>query len=293
MNSSEKFGPPQIVTKFDSERSEPGQTKLEQKPESVEAKPRPDLVAKYSLFKEKLQPKADIVYHPCGSNDISPSVVFPDSRVIYVDIDENAVEALKKSGVEAHVASALDFNPGNVDVLILLNPTISPDAPASHVVQGGFILGNDYHNTATNLRGNGQYQLRGIIRKSSDRKLIFDTENTEDYWKEIETEEEFQKAPPSFTTANYETASRIVKAVTGKKENILAEYRKIIEMAKEQNRSLNAKMLAKNPEIAYLLQNPDTATELLFNYKEEQHVLAVGLPRKKGTADDIFVFQKK
>jgi len=103
---------------------------VESKP--IEPESQPDLVAKYLLFKEKFNPKANVVYYPsCGGNNISPSVAFLNSRIIYVDIDEKSVEVLKKGGFEAYAASALEFNPGDVDILIMLNHQISPDVPSS------------------------------------------------------------------------------------------------------------------------------------------------------------------
>jgi len=266
--------------------------KPETGPRSFEVEPHPDLVAKYSLFKDKLKPKADVVYHPCGAKDVSPSIAFPDSRVVYVDIDEKSVEALKRGGFEAHASSALEFNPGKVDILIMLNPQISPDVPASYVIENGFILSNDYHGTASTLHFNDQYQIRGMIRVSQGGELILDTDNLENYWKEIDTEEEFQNAPLDWGAANYQMAASIVEAVTGKKENILAEYKKIIATAREKQRQINAKMLQENPKMADFIDDVDQTDVLTFNHEGRQFVLATTLPRKKGTVDDIFVFQK-
>lgn len=259
---------------------------------TAEAGPRPDLVAKYTLFKKKFNPKADVVYHPCGSNDVSPSIVFPTSKVIYVELDESSVEALKRGGFEAHLSSALEFNPGNVDILILLNPQIQPDVPASYVADNGFILCNDYHETATALHASDQYQIRAIIRVSKSGELIIDTENLEDCWKEMETDEELRAAPFDWGSANYNIASHVVEVITGKTENVLAEYKKIIITAREQQRQINAEMLRVNPELADIIGNPDKETVLMFEHNGRRFALATALPKKKGTVDDIFVFQK-
>lgn len=92
--------------------------------------------------------------------------------------------------------------------------------------------------------------------------------------------------------ANYAMAVPVVEAVTGKKENILAEYKKIIAMAREEQRQKNAQMLAEHPEWAEFTGDPDKEDVLMFNHGGRQFVLATTLPRKKGTVDDIFVFQK-
>ena len=254
-----------------------------------EAEPYPDLVAKYSLFGEKLSPKADVVYHPCGANDVSPSAAFPHSRVIYVEISKKSVEALKRGGFEAHEVSALEFDPGAVDILVLLNPQISPKTPSSHVVRGGYVLCNDYHGTATELNRGGEFEFRAIIRKSKNKELIFDTANLEDCWKEVETEEEFRSAPFSFGKLNYEDAATMVEAVAGTSKNILAEYKKIIRMAKEQV----GRALANFPDNEKPNKQSQEMPFLDFEKDGQQFVLETAMPKKKGSVDDLFVFQKK
>ncbi len=260
--------------------------------DGAEALARPGLVARYALFRDTLHPKADVVYHPCGGNDVSPSAAFPDSRVIYVDIDQRSIDALKRSGYEAHTASALEFDPGKVDVLIMLNPQIPSNIPSSHVAENGYVLSNDYHGTASSLHQDAQYQLQAIIRTLPNGELIFDTENTEDYWKEIDSEEEFRNAPFTFGAVNYSTAAKIVEVVTGKRENILAEYKRIIEMAREDAIQRNAQTLTEQPELAGLLGDPSKDDVLTYSHGGRQFAIATMLPRKKGTVDDIFVFQK-
>jgi len=256
---------------------------------SIEAKPWPDLVAKYSLFKEKLNPKTDVVYYPCGAKDVSPSAAFPNSKVIYVEKDENAVKSLLKGGYEAYGASALEFDPGNVDILILLNPQISPKIPSSRVVKGGYVLCNDYHGTASSLHQDGEFEIKAMIRQSRDRQLIFDTDNLEDYWQEVDTEDGFRSAPFSFRFMHYKMAASVVETVTGKRENILAEYKKIILLARGRSRQT----LAEHPELRKMVGNPDEEETLIFNEGGRQFILSTALPRRKGTVDDLFVFQKK
>lgn len=258
----------------------------------IKAESHPDLVKKYQLFNKTINPQKKVIYHPCGANDVSPSIAFPDSKVIYVDIDKQAVETLQKEGFEAHHASALEYNPGDVDILIMRNPQISSEVPASHVRKGGYIISNDYHSTASEIRKNPDFQLRGLIRSTKERGLIYDTESPEDYWKEIDTEEEFIKAPLNWGAVNYTTAVPVVEALTGKKENVLAEYKKIIHTAREQLRQENTKTLVEHPEWADFITDPDHEDILMLNHKGRQFVLPTRLPSKKGVVDDLFVFER-
>src|SRR3989338_2943770 len=80
-------------------------------PKELRVAPAGDLVAKYKLFQQATGANVNVVYHPCSATDISPSAAFPNSRVIYVEKDEDSVNALTKAGYEVHHASALEFNP--------------------------------------------------------------------------------------------------------------------------------------------------------------------------------------
>lgn len=257
------------------------------------AEPSPDLVGKYTLFRETVHPKANIVYYPSPAKDSSPSFAFPDSRVVYVDIDKRAVAALQEAGLEAHCESALEFDPGTVDILIMLNPAISPTVPSSHVSPGGYVLCNNYHGTASSLRESGPFEFRAIIRPSQDQEIIYDTGELDDCWREVETEEEFKHAPFTWDGVDYHMAAVVVKAVTGKEENVLEEYKKILDLATAQTREKDAKYIEEHPEDAEFLNEQQDAGVLFYDFEGRQFTLPTHLPKKKGTADDIFVFRKK
>jgi hypothetical protein len=258
----------------------------------VEVKTNLGLVTMYKLFKEKTGFVPQRIYHPCSAEDISPSAAFPESEVVYVDLDEQAMEALKQSGYEAHTASALDFDPGDVDLLIMINPKILPKKPAQTVISAGYVLCNDYHSTATWLNEHDSYQLVALIHEDQG-KLKYDSENPADYWVEVDTDDEFQNSPFSWTVANYEAARQLVQIIFGEEENILANYKKIIDLTREQNREKNKKIIAENPDMADYLPDPDTASELFLDYEGQQLLVTTRLPSKKGKSDSIFVFQKK
>lgn len=246
-------------------------------PKELVAEPSSDLVAKYKLFQQATGAKTDVVYYPCSAADSSPSVAFPNSRVIYVELDSGSVEALKKTGFEVYNASALEYDPGNVDVLILLNPTIKPDIPSKHVVPGGFTICNDYHGTASRLRGDPNWELKGVIVPISEGKFKFDTEGLEDYWKEVETDDEWKNARFSWGAQSYEEVVRIVEEETGKRENILENYVRIIKEAISQGKGA-------------IIHDEGETSLVSFEGK----VLLLGaLPKKKGAVDDLFIFQRK
>ncbi len=267
-----------VIRKLQGVETDPYAPKNSETPHSLEAKAYPDLVAKYSVFKEAVAFDTGVIYHPCGSADISPSEAFPGSRVIYADMDADAMEAVLEKGYEAHVVDVTSFNPGEVDVLILLNPQIAPDAPASFIKPGGYIVCNDYHQTARRLHEKG-YKSIGIVLNTKDG-ITYDRE-TEGCWQEVDTDEELKNAPFSFSfsTVRYDDAVRMVQKFSGDKTDIAKEYKRIIAAI-------------RSGSLAGVLELEDGHDQITLTYNGEHMMLPCRLPRKKGVADDLYVFQK-
>jgi len=246
------------------------------------------LVVGYTLFKEEFQPKLDSIYYPSCGFDASATKAFPESRIMYVDIDKNIVRALKKHGLDARCANAEELDlEAPVDAVILQNQSIQVDKPVSNLRKGGFVLCNDYHSAATELRKNDNFSLVAMVRAdTSSRTLTVERENLDDYWKYVETDEEFKLAPFSWGGAiDYDQAREIVRAVRGVETDILANYVEI------RNEAL-AELLTEQATI-----KEETGTDLdlgdipLIKADDGDYILP-SLPRKKGTVDDLFVYQK-
>jgi len=73
------------------EITENRESQTEQRPEVSE-----ELVEAYRIFDKTFNPKRDVIYYPSCGFDSSLSVIFPDSRIIYVDSDKESVSTLKK-----------------------------------------------------------------------------------------------------------------------------------------------------------------------------------------------------
>jgi hypothetical protein len=243
------------------------------KKREIVAEPRSDLVAKYNAFDEYFGPVTGIVYHPSCANDSSPSEVFAgaDNRVVYVDLSNDSVIALQQAGLEAHAADANTFNPGPVDLLILLNPAIGNENVAAHVKPGSYVLANDYHANASDFYHSDEYELMGIIHdRTEGDKAIVDTENPEQYWELAETDEEFR------ASAEYLAISKMTEMATGIKNISLTEYKVLIEKIKTEHTDAHEMD-------GCLMWTEDGMSKIMF----------VGMPRKKGHQDDFFVFRKK
>ncbi len=284
-----------------------------------------------TVLKDSLERIPSLVYYPCCNTDSTPAHVFtaPETSVVFADLSSNAIDALQRDGRKALVANALEHNPGEVDVLILLNPAINPSFSCSLVRKGGLVACNNYHQTATQMRAMSDFQCRGVIRRDlSTGGLIYDTEELDLCWQEIQSDQDWEKAAYGFSTVTFERAKGIVLLETGRAENILENYRAILAKAR-QTLIERAEAVRNSPPKKYAMKRlPDGS---LFPYFDEpllegetlewseadpresaeaierqaeypfipwthkdgtETILTDFLPSKKGGTDDIFVFER-
>ncbi len=272
---------PELVT-AESER-------IQIKLESTES-----LVQSFDLFREHFNPKAGLIYYPCSGPDISITKSFPESKIVFLDQMEESIAALRQTGFEAVRESAQNFKlETKADILLLYNPQIEPsEVMLGNLNEKGYLLCNNYHETASLIKERKDFELKGIIRQENG-SFIIDTQNLEQYSQDIDTDEELKNAPHGWGSVDYEYARRIVEKMTGKTENILSEYKKIIEAIKEIVRKQSEEFFAQNPDFPkemYLDENFNPLTWI--DEKGEQQSIMTGLPKKKGTVDDTFVFLK-
>ncbi|EKE29169.1 MAG: hypothetical protein ACD_2C00211G0003 [uncultured bacterium (gcode 4)] len=109
-----------------------------------------EIVANLSAAKEVL-PEMRRIYYPCCLSDISPSKAFIWSDVIYADLNWCAIDLLRKNGFDAYKADAKKFHPANIDMVIVLSPTISSKYFIPIINQWWMIICDDYHKTAQEL----------------------------------------------------------------------------------------------------------------------------------------------
>lgn len=240
-----------------------------------------DLVKKYKCFAEKFPGSYDLIYYPCCGYDVSPSVAFENSRVVYCDMNINAVNTLSQNWYEIYMDDAKTFDTNSLSCLetslvIILNPQVPSQLLINNLKIGWYVLCNDYHRTATQLRNNTSYEFVGIIRQIGKWEFIVDTDNLDDCWKEVETDEELKLATSFWVS--YENIKQIVKKITGEDTgSIIDQYKKIIENLPEDQ-----KKLAKHIGIA----------EIRIDWEKKPLTIYTMLPKKKWVVDDTFIFRK-
>lgn len=149
------------------------QSHREQQPEISQ-----QLVRAFKIFANRFLAEPQFIYYPSSSTDTSPSVVFPNSRIVYLDIDDKAISSLQRQGYEAVHDSALQYSLSEQsDLLLLLSPFVSYERPARNLKVGGYIFCNNWHHTARDISRSDEFELVGVIpdtKTAPTQELITD-----------------------------------------------------------------------------------------------------------------------
>lgn len=149
-------------------------------PESPKLEYVNDLIALYQVFQVEYHNPRSVLYPSCGF-DASPSKVF--DNVTYVDIEhgnKGCIETLKKAGLKAIKGDIRDYKPTEEhDLLILQKPVIPPEWATQHLMPGGYVIANDYHQTATKLRERSDEFLQNWDVSFSSKRVSFNGQNIE------------------------------------------------------------------------------------------------------------------
>ncbi|MFA6397907.1 MAG: hypothetical protein WDK96_03655 [Candidatus Paceibacterota bacterium] len=125
-----------------------------------------DTIRDLTAFKENFNPKSDIIYYPSCGLDVSISKVFPDSKIIYLDGNKLLIDILKKEEYEAHEGLSQEFDlKEKADILILINPMNNTLKTLDNLKEGGFVVCDDYHGTASSLKNIENFKLSGITNR--------------------------------------------------------------------------------------------------------------------------------
>ena len=131
-----------------------------------------NLIEQYKFFNQGIySPKR--VFYPCSELDASPVQGFPDAEVVIMDKDERTSGVMKRHKVPGYIQEdVLTYIPKKpFDLVIILNPQQNSKDLTKHLVKGGFVLANNWHDNASELSENPNYQEIGTIDR--DEKGYF------------------------------------------------------------------------------------------------------------------------
>jgi hypothetical protein len=208
-----------------------------------------------------------LIANPGCGLDISPSVAFPQSRILYIDPDKEAHQVRVNAGYESYEEKAEYFTPPEpLDLLILINQGCSPKCLLPSLKLGAHVFCNDYHGAATYLWKDPGYELRGVATGS---KYI--TEALHLYFEPVDSDASWKSAQKGFSCLSYRHAADMIRQAVEVTGEILPEYLRLMEEAKADS-SDNSGM---------------------YTLKIGYHTLVfTPLPNKQGSCDDLYIFQK-
>ena len=124
-----------------------------------------DRVAQYRAVADRFDLSPDVVYHPGSGHDVSPSAAFPESRVIYVDVDEAAMDDLTRVGYEAVGVDATGHELATeADIVVFRNAGLVEEAVVdANLRPGGWVLANDHLESARHLARMDALELVGVV----------------------------------------------------------------------------------------------------------------------------------
>ncbi len=227
----------------------------------------------YMLLNEKFQWQFNLIYYPCCGNDITPSDWFKNKRVIFADIDTAKIDAIKKRWLEWYNVDVTKFKPEGVDSIILFNSVISSTNFVNILKKWWLILANNHLGTATELFNNNSFEFIWLLNLTW-KQIELDTSNLEDCLKEVETDEELKNTPSSFWSADYSSIKNMVLKVYWTEKDLITNFKKLLTEKREG--------LIKIPRF------------LIYRIEWEEYPIftVIDLPKKKWTADDLYIFKK-
>ncbi len=124
-----------------------------------------DRVAQYRAVADHFDLSPDVVYHPGSGHDVSPSAAFPESQVVYVDVDEAAMDDLARAGYEAVGADATGHDLAmDADLIVFRNAGLVEEAVVdANLRPGGWVLANDHLESARHLVRMDTLELVGVV----------------------------------------------------------------------------------------------------------------------------------
>jgi len=124
-----------------------------------------DRVAQYRAVADRFDLFPDVVYHPGSGHDVSPSVAFPKSEVVYVDVDKAAMDDLARAGYEAVGADATGHELATAaDLIVFRNAGLVEEAVVdANLRPGGWVLANDHLESARHLMRMDELELVGVV----------------------------------------------------------------------------------------------------------------------------------
>jgi hypothetical protein len=230
------------------------------------------------IFNETFKKSLENIYYPSSGSDYSPSIVFHWNKIIYADGSVFSMRALWEMWCTTYNEDVTIFDTkaliSEIHLLLLFNPNIRYSEIEKNLNLKGYILCNNRHGNATELKQRSDFKLIWVIRShTKNTQLFFDTENLDHFWEEVENEEELINAEFSESTLTYIAVKDLVERVLNKPTKDIKVFDAFMD--------IKNKFIANNYKIDGENERYQSNLRVFFN---------LWLPKKKWGIDDVFVF---
>lgn len=126
-------------------------------------------IEEFNFFRKNIYEPKRVLY-PCSYIDASPIKGFPNSEVILIDKDKDVSRVMKRHNIKNFIqGDVLKYNPENpFDLVIILNPQLESSDLTKHLSDKGYVLANNWHNNASQLLENSDFENIGTIDKNEN-----------------------------------------------------------------------------------------------------------------------------
>ena len=126
-----------------------------------------DLISQYEFFRDNIHnPKR--IFYPCCGLDASPLKGFPNSEVVLMD-KVRGLEGINGQEGKNQIIQrdVLTYQPKKpFDLVIILNPALSSSDLTKHLIRGGYVLANNWHNNTSQLLEDSEFEGIGTIDRN-------------------------------------------------------------------------------------------------------------------------------
>jgi len=242
---------------------------------SYESSVYEELERQLTEFRDRFGTPESLAY-PGSSTDITPSEALPDTDVVYIDKDADAMAHLDSElDAETVVADANNVTlDEQVDAILFYNQDFDGvvEFAERNLGDSGLVICNEYHKAASNFVNQDQYVLDGRFPVQEDQD--FDP-NAEDCFEQISSDEEFSDLRPE----QYQINRKLVDKYVGEGEEVVNNMPEVVERLGEKP------MMEAQEESHIRLQ---MATDMFMRPKQWSPPV-----KKSRKPDDLFIFHRK
>lgn len=144
-----------------------------------------------TLARDALHLQPEVVYYYCCGIDVSPSIAFQGSKILYVDVDRRCMRALRKRGYLGIIGDAERFRPKRTPDLELTFMAYCSEAALQHLKVGGYFITDGAYGTLESAVMLPNFALVAVVLFDDQYHPVrVSTERMEDYRTKVQSDEE-------------------------------------------------------------------------------------------------------